>query len=103
MSSRAAAMIRARVSIALAAWCRWTDVRRSFVIARILTGRIAFCLGELRSAHRRMIGSHDPARGGTEMSPFAIRLGAAAGWLALIGVVLGLVILPAAIAGQPPI
>lgn len=36
------------------------------------------------------------------MSPFAIRLGAAAGWLALIGVVAGLVIIPAAIAGQPP-
>jgi hypothetical protein len=36
------------------------------------------------------------------MSPFVIRLGAAAGWLALIGVVVGLVIIPAVIAGQPP-
>lgn len=36
------------------------------------------------------------------MSPFAIRLGAGAGWLALIGVVAALVVIPAAIAGQPP-
>jgi hypothetical protein len=36
------------------------------------------------------------------MSPFAIRLGAAAGWLALIGVVVGLVVIPTVIAGQPP-
>jgi len=36
------------------------------------------------------------------MSSFAIRMGAAAGWLALIGVVVGLVIIPATIAGQPP-
>lgn len=36
------------------------------------------------------------------MSPFSIRLGAAAGWLALVGVIAGLVIIPTAIAGQPP-
>lgn len=36
------------------------------------------------------------------MSPFAIRLGAVAGWLALVGVVAGLVVIPTVIAGQPP-
>ncbi|MEP7106291.1 MAG: hypothetical protein ABI838_10640, partial [Chloroflexota bacterium] len=36
------------------------------------------------------------------MSQFAIRLGAAAGWLALVGVVAGLIVIPTVIAGQPP-
>lgn len=36
------------------------------------------------------------------MSLFSVRLGAAAGWLSLIGLVVGLIVLPAAIAGQPP-
>src|SRR4051812_37770613 len=36
------------------------------------------------------------------MSPFSVRLGAAAGWLSLIGLLVGLIILPAVIAGQPP-
>jgi hypothetical protein len=36
------------------------------------------------------------------MSPFAVRVGAVAGWLGLIGVVGGLIVIPAAIAGQPP-
>ena len=36
------------------------------------------------------------------MSPFIVRLGAVAGWLGLVGVVGGLIVIPAAIAGQPP-
>lgn len=36
------------------------------------------------------------------MSPFAIRLGAVAGWFALVGVIFGLVVIPTSIAGQPP-
>jgi len=36
------------------------------------------------------------------MSPFSVRLGAVAGWLSLIGLVVGLIVLPAAIAGQSP-
>lgn len=36
------------------------------------------------------------------MSSFPVRLGAAGGWLSLVGLVVGLIVLPAAIAGQPP-
>ena len=36
------------------------------------------------------------------MSPFAVRLGVLGGWLGLIGVVGGLIVIPTAIAGQPP-
>lgn len=36
------------------------------------------------------------------MSRYAVRVGAGAGWFALAGLLIGLVILPAAIAGQPP-
>ena len=36
------------------------------------------------------------------MSPFVVRIGAVAGWLGLIGVVGGLIVIPAVIAGQPP-
>ena len=36
------------------------------------------------------------------MSPFAVRLGAVGGWLAIVGLSVGLIILPAAIAGPPP-
>lgn len=36
------------------------------------------------------------------MSPFAVRLGAGAGWLAFIGVVVGLILIPTVVAGQPP-
>lgn len=36
------------------------------------------------------------------MSPFAVRMGAVAGWLGFIGVVGGLIVIPTAIAGQPP-
>src|SRR5258705_3685740 len=36
------------------------------------------------------------------MSPLIVRIGAVAGWLGLISVVGGLIIIPAAIAGQPP-
>ena len=36
------------------------------------------------------------------MSPFAVRLGAVAGWLGFVGVVGGLIVIPGVIAGQPP-
>ena len=36
------------------------------------------------------------------MSPFSARLGAVAGWLTLLGLVVGLIIVPAMIAGQEP-
>jgi hypothetical protein len=36
------------------------------------------------------------------MSPFIVRLGAVAGWLGLVGVIGGLIVIPAVIAGQPP-
>ncbi|HKB28212.1 MAG TPA: hypothetical protein VKC59_04245 [Candidatus Limnocylindrales bacterium] len=35
-------------------------------------------------------------------APFEIRLGAIAGWVALIGVVLAFIVIPMALAGQPP-
>ena len=36
------------------------------------------------------------------MSLFAVQLGAVAGWLGFVGVVAGLIVVPTAIAGQPP-
>jgi hypothetical protein len=61
-----------------------------------LTGRTSFC-------YKNVVLPIAVQEGGSIVgAPFEVRLGAAAGWVGLIGVVFAFIAIPMAIAGQPP-
>jgi hypothetical protein len=63
----------------------------------MLTGRTPFCY---KNAVLPNDGSEEEAR--AMRASFEVRLGATAGWIALIGVILGFIVIPMLLAGQPP-